>query len=196
MASVNLVVVVESCRSIISRHTDSNSTNVFHLPSILSVSVALAVKLVLFVYCFSLRGSSSQVRVLWQDHRNDLWINAFGILMSTGGNLDPMGAIIIGLGIIIAWLRTIYGEFTLLAGHSAPHEMLRLLIYKAATYHEGIEKISEVKAFHSGPEYFVEIGIVMDANTPLWKARDISRKFRNTIEDLPKVEKVFVYMEY
>ena len=37
-----------------------------------------AVKFALFVYCFSLRKKSSQVLVLWQDHRNDLFINGFG----------------------------------------------------------------------------------------------------------------------
>lgn len=91
MGSVNLVVIVESVRSLISKDSDKE----FHLPSIIAVSVALGkcnlfmiegftltrvtgVKLILFIYCFSLRQKSSQVRVLWEDHRNDLWINSFG----------------------------------------------------------------------------------------------------------------------
>lgn len=37
------------------------------------------VKLLLFIYCYSLRQKSSQVRVLWEDHRNDLFINTFGM---------------------------------------------------------------------------------------------------------------------
>jgi len=62
-----------------------------------------AVKFLLFLYSYSLRKKSSQVQVLWQDHRNDLWINGFGeipptcafmsyahiftgILMSAGGS--------------------------------------------------------------------------------------------------------------
>ncbi|ESK96169.1 cdf-like metal transporter [Moniliophthora roreri MCA 2997] len=200
MASVNLVVVVESCRSIIS-HSDADETNDFHLPSIISVAAALFVKLVLFIYCFSLRKNSSQVHVLWEDHRNDLWINTFGILMSTGGSklrwyLDPMGAIIIGLGIIVAWGRTIYGQFELLAGKSAPHEMLQLLIYKTATYSEEIQQVDTVRAYHSGPDYFVEIDIVMNANTPLWRAHDLSQKLQDQIEELPNVERCFVHVDY
>ncbi|KAG7099965.1 hypothetical protein E1B28_001758 [Marasmius oreades] len=199
MGSVNLVVVVESCRSIISHRTDS--VNVFHLPSIVTVAAALFVKLLLFVYCFSLRKSSSQVQVLWEDHRNDLWINTFGLLMSTGGSklrwyLDPVGAIIIGLGIMMAWGRTIYAQFKLLAGMSAPHEMLQLLIYKAATFSDDIEKIDTVRAYHSGPDYFVEIDIVMNANTPLWKAHDLSEKLQDKIEGLPNVERAFVHVDY
>ena len=35
-------------------------------------------KLLLFLYCLGLRKNSSQVHVLWEDHRNDLFINGFG----------------------------------------------------------------------------------------------------------------------
>lgn len=44
------------------------------------------VKLLLFLYCFGLRKTSSQVRILWEDHRNDLWINTFGGHMYEGVN--------------------------------------------------------------------------------------------------------------
>jgi hypothetical protein len=32
----------------------------------------------LFLYCLALRKKSSQVHILWEDHRNDLFINSFG----------------------------------------------------------------------------------------------------------------------
>ncbi|KAH7904085.1 hypothetical protein BJ138DRAFT_1073714, partial [Hygrophoropsis aurantiaca] len=101
MAAVNLVVIVESIRSLMSQDTDK----AFHLSSILAVAAALAVKFILFLYCYSLRSKSSQVHVLWEDHRNDLFINGFGILMSAGGSrlrwwLDPAGAIIVSLNLL------------------------------------------------------------------------------------------------
>ncbi|KAJ7724248.1 CDF-like metal transporter [Mycena metata] len=199
MGSVNLVVIVESAQSLITKKNGDLKT--FHLPSILAVAAALAVKLLLFLYCFSLRKKSSQVLVLWEDHRNDLWINTFGILMSTGGSklrwwLDPMGAIIIALGVVISWGRTIYTQFELLAGKSAPHDFLQLLIYKSTTFSGEIEKIDTVRAYHSGPDYFVEIDIVMDANTPLWKAHDVSQSLQEKIEVLPNVERAFVHVDY
>ncbi|KAJ7665452.1 CDF-like metal transporter [Mycena polygramma] len=199
MGSVNLVVIVESAQSLITKKNDDLKT--FHLPSILAVAVALAVKLLLFIYCFSLRKKSSQVLVLWEDHRNDLWINGFGILMSVGGSklrwwLDPMGAIIIALGVISSWGRTIYTQFELLAGKSASHDFLQLLIYKSATFSQEIDKIDTVRAYHSGPDYFVEIDIVMDANTPLWKAHDVSQSLQEKIEVLPNVERAFVHVDY
>jgi divalent metal cation (Fe/Co/Zn/Cd) transporter len=64
----------------------------------------------------------SQIRILWEDHRNDLIINGFGILTSVGGSklkwwIDPMGAIILACVIATLWLRTAYSEFQLLIGN-------------------------------------------------------------------------------
>ncbi|KAG5640492.1 hypothetical protein DXG03_008332 [Asterophora parasitica] len=126
MGSVNLVVVVESIRSIAAKEGDSLQK--FHIPSIIAVAVALGVKFLLFLYCLSIRSKSSQVRVLWEDHRNDLYINGFGV--------------------IVAWGRTIYLEFELLAGKSAPHDFLQLIIYKSATFSEDIIKVDTVRAYH------------------------------------------------
>jgi hypothetical protein len=54
----------------------------------------------------------------------------------------------IALGVIISWGRTVYQEFELLAGKSAPHEFLQLVIYKAATFTDEIEKVDTVRAYH------------------------------------------------
>ncbi|EMD42243.1 hypothetical protein CERSUDRAFT_102600 [Gelatoporia subvermispora B] len=200
MGSVNLVVIVESVRTIVT-HKSGDDTNDFHIPSLIAVGAALGVKFMLFLYCLSLRHASSQVHVLWEDHRNDLFINGFGLLMSAGGSklrwfLDPMGAIIIAAGVIIAWGSTVYKQFELLAGKSAPHEFMQLLIYKATTFSDEIEKIDTVRAYHSGPEYYVEVDVVMDANTPLWKAHDISQQLQDKIEVLPNVERAFVHVDH
>nr|AMM70773.1 CDF zinc transporter 2 [Russula atropurpurea] len=198
MGSVNLVVIVESIRDLL-KHGDKTLT--LHIPSIAAVAAALGVKFLLFLYCNSLRSKSSQVEVLWEDHRNDLFINSFGLLMSAGGSklawyLDPIGAIVIAVGIIAAWSRTIYAQFELLAGKSAPHDFLQLIIYKAMTFSNEIEKIDTVRAYHSGPDYFVEVDVVMDANTPLWKAHDISQQLQDKIEVLPNVGRAFVHVDH
>lgn len=121
--------------------------------------------------------------------------------MSTGGSklrwwLDPVGAIIIVSGVIIAWGRTIYKQFELLAGKSAPHDFLQLIIYKAMTFSDEIDKLDTVRAYHSGPDYFVEVDIVMGANTPLWKAHDLSQQLQDKIEVLPNVERAFVHVDH
>lgn len=199
MSAVNLVVIVESLSSLLAHETDE--LNEFHIPSIIAVSAALGVKFVLFLYCMSLRKSSSQVEVLWEDHRNDLWINGFGLLMSTGGSkiawyLDPLGAITIGIGVIVAWTRTIHAQFELLAGKSAPHEFLQLLVYNAMTFSDEIKQVDTVRAYHSGPGYIVEIDVVMDGDTTLSRAHDIAQLLQDKIEVLPSVERAFVHIDH
>lgn len=76
MSSVNLVVVVESAQNIIGHH--GSDLKEFHIPSLIAVAAALGAKFLLFVYCHTLRKKSSQVKILWEDHRNDLFINGFG----------------------------------------------------------------------------------------------------------------------
>ncbi|KAH9935346.1 CDF-like metal transporter [Fomitopsis serialis] len=198
MSSVNLVVLVESVQELIEHSGGSDS---FHIPSLVAVGAALGVKFLLFLYCSSFRAQSSQVHVLWEDHRNDIFINGFGLLMSAGGSrwawwLDPMGAIILSVGVIGAWGYTIYTQFELLAGKSAPHDFMQLLIYNAMTFSDEIEKVDTVRAYHSGPNWFVEVDIVMDANTPLWKAHDISQQLQDKIEILPNVERAFVHVDH
>lgn len=92
MGSVNFVVIIESVRELLKK--GDKSLNTFHVPSIAAVAAALGmlphlpmlvtlinfegVKFLLFLYCYSWRSKSSQVEVLWEDHRNDLFINTFG----------------------------------------------------------------------------------------------------------------------
>jgi hypothetical protein len=78
MCAVNLVVAVESLRTIIEHRSADPDTNTFFLPAIIAVGSALGVKVLLFLYCFSLRNKDSQIRILWEDHRNDLFLNGFG----------------------------------------------------------------------------------------------------------------------
>lgn len=72
------------------------------------------------------------------------WIHLHGILISLQ----------IAAGVIIAWGRTIYGQFELLAGKSAPHDFLQLVIYKATTFSEEISKLDTVRAYHVRRLYY------------------------------------------
>ncbi|KAG8891295.1 hypothetical protein FRC00_013959 [Tulasnella sp. 408] len=197
MASVNLVVVVECIRNMISSHEAVD----FKLVPLINVAAALAVKLGLFLYCFALRNASSQVRMLWEDHRNDLFVNGFAVLMYAGGAklawwLDPAGGLIIAVAIIGSWTRTLFKQFGYLAGRSAPHDFLQLVIYKVATFSEEVQQVDTVRAYHSGPNYFVEVDIVMPGDTPLWKAHDLSQQMQDKLETLPGVERAFVHVDH
>lgn len=42
----------------------------------------------------------------------------------------------------------------------------------------------------------MEIDIVMDASTPLWKAHDVSQQLQDKLEMLPSVERAFVHVDH
>ncbi|KAH9176875.1 CDF-like metal transporter [Lactarius sanguifluus] len=202
MGSVNFIVIIESARDLIAHK--NQDLNDFHVPSVVAVGAALGVKFLLFLYCYSLRSKSSQVGVLWEDHRNDIFINSFGLLMSAGGSklawyLDPIGAI------IATWTRTVYTQFELLAGKSAPHDFIQLIVYKAMTFSDEIEKIDTVRAYHVRHQIFGSWHLIKPAlestslwmqTTPLWKAHDISQQLQDKIEILPNVGRAFVHVDH
>lgn len=132
MISVSLIIIVQAIIKLI-EGSDSDFLD-FNLGSIIAVAVAFGTKLGLFFYCFTLRKTYSQVEILWQDHRNDLFINGFGILTSVGGSkikwfIDPMGAILLSTLIIVLWSKTAFQEFKLLIGVSADQDFLQLVTY-------------------------------------------------------------------
>lgn len=42
----------------------------------------------------------------------------------------------------------------------------------------------------------MEVDVVMDATTPLWKAHDLSQQLQDKIEVLPNVERAFVHVDH
>ncbi|KAK0470303.1 CDF-like metal transporter [Desarmillaria tabescens] len=199
MLSVSVLLVAFSVQDLVT-HKGGDTLD-FHVPSVIAVGVAFVTKLLLFLYCFSIRNSSSQVQVLWQDHRNDLLINGFGILTSSAGAklkwwIDPIGAIIISCVIISSWTYTSYIQFGYLAGKAAPHEFTQLVIYKTLTFSDEIKQIDSCRAYHSGEKFLVEVDIVMPSDTPLWKSHDLSQDLQDKLETLPMVERAFVHVDH
>lgn len=152
MTAVSLILIVQAIIQLVKQEHDGG----FHLPSVVAVAVAFTTKLGLFAYCWALQNKYSQIRILWEDHRNDLFINGFGLLTSIGGSklrfvhlcllltelagctyadegfrwwIDPMGAIILSCLISFLWTRTAYSEFQLLIGVSADTPFLQHITY-------------------------------------------------------------------
>ncbi|KZF19692.1 hypothetical protein L228DRAFT_241445 [Xylona heveae TC161] len=199
MCSVSFILIVLSARDL-AAGSDTNTLH-FHLPSVIAVVVAFCTKLALWFYCYSLRNIYSQVRILWEDHRNDLIINGFGILTSVGGSklrwwIDPMGAILLSCLISVLWLKTAYQEFQLLIGVSADTQMLQHITYISMTHSPMISAIDTVRAYHSGPRIIVEVDIVMDPNETLQATHDVAEELQTKLESLPDVERAYVHVDY
>ncbi|KAA8893089.1 putative metal tolerance protein 3 [Sphaerosporella brunnea] len=199
MIAVSMILLVMSARDIAT--TSHDELKRFHLPSVIAVSVALSTKLLLFFYCYSLKDKYSQVMILWKDHRNDLPVNSFGLFTSIAGSklawwVDPMGAVVIALIIMVAWGRVIYQESLLLIGVTAPQELRGLITYISMTHDDRITHIDTVRAYHSGPRIIVEVDIVMPETSTLRETHDVAESLQIKLEDLPDVERAYVHVDY
>jgi cation diffusion facilitator family transporter len=218
MTSVSFIIIAFSIKELVDGSTEE--TEPFHLTSVIAVCVAFLTKLALFIYCFALRNQFSQVRILWEDHRNDLLINGFGILTSVGGSklrwwIDPMGAVILSCLIVFLWQRTAYSEFQLLIGVTADTQMQQLITYIctfplpsshihfetpliriAMTHSPAITAIDTVRAYTSGPRLLVEVDVVMDRDATLMATHDVAEELQMKLESLPDVERAYVHVDY
>ncbi|KAK5651355.1 hypothetical protein OQA88_12588 [Cercophora sp. LCS_1] len=200
MMAVSFIIIAFSVRDIADRAGESG-VNGFHPPALIAASTSLATKVALFAYCFTLRNRYSQVRIVWQDHRNDIFINAFGILTSVGGSklawwVDPAGAIALSLGITVLWCRTAMAEFMLVVGIAASPEIHQIVTYISLTHSSAVTKLDTVRVYHSGPRLIVEVDIVMDEKTQLHVAHDISERLQYKLEQLPSIERAYVHVDY
>ncbi|EED21323.1 cation diffusion facilitator 1 [Talaromyces stipitatus ATCC 10500] len=199
MTAVSFIIIAFSIKELANGSTEE--TTAFHLPSVIAVAVAFATKFTLFLYCWALRNQFSQVRILWEDHRNDLFINGFGILTSVGGSklrwwIDPMGAVLLSCLVSFLWLRTAYSEFMLLIGVTADTQMQQLITYISMTHSPAITAIDTVRAYTSGPRLVVEVDIVMDPNATLMATHDVAEELQIKLESLPDVERAYVHVDY
>ncbi|EER26805.1 hypothetical protein D8B26_002768 [Coccidioides posadasii str. Silveira] len=199
MMAVSLILIAFSIRDLVDGSEEE--TLRFSLPPVIAVSIAFATKFLLFLYCWALRNQYSQVRILWEDHRNDLLINGFGILTSVGGSklrwwIDPMGALILSVLISALWSKTAYSEFQLIIGVTADTEMQQLITYISMTHSPLINAIDTVRAYTSGPRLLVEVDIVMDPEASLRATHDVAEELQFKLESLPDVERAHVHVDY
>jgi cation diffusion facilitator family transporter len=199
MSAVSFILIAFSIRELVGGNP--NGKNAFHLPSVIAVAVAFTTKLCLFLYCWALKDKYSQINILWQDHRNDLLINGFGILTSVGGSklqwwIDPMGAIIISCLISAIWLHTAFNEFLLLVGVTAAVETQQLITYVCLIHSPVIEGIDTVRVYHSGPRLIAEVDVVMNASSSLRETHDVAEELQSKLESLPDIERAYVHVDY
>ncbi|QIW96356.1 hypothetical protein AMS68_001874 [Peltaster fructicola] len=200
MTSVSFILIVTSIMELVRGNGDKLTTD-FNLPSIIAVAIAFFTKLALFFYCYALRNTYSQIRILWEDHRNDLFINGPGLAFSILGSkvrwwVDPLGAIVLSILIAFLWLRTAVSEFQLLIGVTADTPTLQHITYISMTHDPRILSLDTVRAWHSGPRLIVEVDIVMDREQTVKESHDVAEELQTKIESLPDIERAYVHIDY
>ncbi|TVY16591.1 Metal tolerance protein 10 [Lachnellula arida] len=156
----------------------------------------------MFIYCFALRRYPT-AHIFMLDHRNDIVVNVFGLVMSIVGTkfkkvwfLDSVGAICIAILILSSWASTAFEHMWYLVGKSAPQDFLNKLVYVSLTHDARIRKIDTARAYHSGDKYYVEVDVIMDSDERLQVTHDVAEKLQRKLEGLSDVERAFVHVDY
>ncbi|KAK3349942.1 cation efflux family-domain-containing protein [Lasiosphaeria hispida] len=197
MTTVAVQLLIESARRLGGGPSESEPLKIVPL---VFVGIAIFAKASLMVYCFAYRRFPS-VHIFFVDHRNDIVVNIFGLIMSIVGDrfvwyLDPIGAILIALLILFSWAANAFEQVWLLVGKSAPRHFISKLIYMAMTHDDRVVKVDTCRAYHAGQRYYVEIDIVMDEELPLRITHDIAQELQRKLEGLSDVERAFVHVDY
>ncbi|KLU86586.1 hypothetical protein MAPG_05598 [Magnaporthiopsis poae ATCC 64411] len=197
MTTVAIQLLIESGRTLGRGQHDAEELKIV---PIVFIAVAIFAKGSLMVFCMFYRKYPS-VHVFYIDHRNDIAVNSFGLIMAIVGEkvvwyLDPIGAICIALLILFSWVSNAFEQVWLLVGKSAPRDFISKLIYMTMTHDEQILKVDTCRAYHAGQRYYVEVDIVMDDETPLRISHDVSQSLQRKLEGLADVERAFVHVDY
>jgi len=171
----------------------------FDYISIALVAVVILIKFFLWLYC---RVSDvPTVAALAQDHFNDVISNSIGTCCAVCGYyffdyLDPIGAFIIGLIIMLTWAQIGLQNIRLMTGRSADPKELSTFTYLALHHDERIQAIESIRAYHVSNRVIVEIDIILPGHMALREAHDIGESLQHKLEQLPDIERVFVHVDF
>lgn len=163
---------------------------------------AIVVKTILMFWCAKFRHTSSSCDALRQDHFNDICSNSMSLVFlliahySGAWWLDPTGAVLLSLYIIVNWVKMGHHHLTLLVGKIADVKTTAKLTYYASHFDPLIEQVDTVRAYHAGLQLIVELDVIMPPETPLKQAHDVGEALQMGLEKMDEVERAFVHLDY
>ncbi|KAJ3172231.1 hypothetical protein HDU88_007049 [Geranomyces variabilis] len=196
MGTLSIQLMIEGARTLIGGDHKIDLSPI----SLGLVAAAIGVKMLLFLYCVTLSQYPS-AKILAQDHRNDVVLNAVGITLSILGSkfkwyLDPIGAIVIAVLILRSWAGTALEHIQYIVGKTADPSFLQRVTYIAVTHDPRVLQVDTCRAYHAGHHFFVEVDIVLPPDMIVCEAHDIAEALQNKLETLPNVERAFVHIDY
>lgn len=147
------------------------------LVGLLVMGVTIAIKLVLWLWCRTIKNSS--VEALTQDAENDIVFNFFSILFPYAGQLlgwkllDPLGGLALSIYIIVEWAGTLRENVLKLSGKRASPQQHQRIAYLLTRFSPLIVAIQHLSVYHAGEHVTVETDIVVPPNTSLTVAHNI-----------------------
>ncbi|CAF4657823.1 unnamed protein product, partial [Rotaria socialis] len=192
-----------------------NQTSCKKLPD-LDMSIVPIVVMVLTIvskavlFLLSYRIDNPTMSALAEDNRNDVASNIVALVCGLIGSyalkkkirqeaivVDPIGALLISVYVITAWIRQACRQVRHLTGVTAEPSFLQLITHLAYNFRpDAVTKIDTVRAFHSGTKFLVEVDIGLPSSMPLAIAHDIGEQLQKEIEKLDNVERAFVHLDF
>ena len=197
MGTLGFQILIEGVQQLVGPDHTHHLEDIYGVIGVMCT--VILVKFGLYLYCR--RSTSQAVQTYAQDHRNDVATNTIGLISAMLGDrllfwIDPLGAILLAAYIIYNWAETALENIKSMVGMSAPPEFLTQLTYLAWNHHPEIVCIDTVRAYTFGPNFFVEVDVVLPEEMPLRQAHDIGESLQNTIEEMGEVERAFVHIDF
>lgn len=196
-------VGLESFKKLFLSGPDQHDIVVIKGDAILIMLITISAKVGCWLWCK--RSKSSSVQALSQDAVTDIVFNTVSLIMPTAGNffkiwwLDPLGAFLLSLYVIVSWSMTAYEHIDNLTGAVADPMDYKVILYMAYRFAECIKLVTALKVYHAGDLLNVEIDLVFntkDFNLSFKDAHDIAEALQYAIETLPMVERAYVHIDY
>jgi hypothetical protein len=109
--------------------------------------------------------------------------------------LDPVGAALLSVFIIIDWSSTCFDNVVRLSGSAADERLTQKVLFLAYRFSSLVDGFKSVVAYHAGDGIWVEIDILMDPQEKLVKAHDIAETLQYCLEGLQEVDRAFVAVD-
>jgi cation diffusion facilitator family transporter len=167
------------------------------------VGVVIFVKLIAWIIYSRIRDVASSIDALADDHRNDVFSNAFGLGAIAAARywwpyIDPIVAMLTAVVIMILWSRAAYFQVQALSGRLAPPQILNSLTLLARNHDPRVIAVDTVRAVTGGEGFIVEIDLVLPPDMKLQEAHDIGESFQVFLEGLKELEiaRAYVHLDY
>jgi cation diffusion facilitator family transporter len=171
--------------------------------AVMVIILVIVLKSALWYYCYSQRKISDTVETLAFDHRNDVLSNLVALLaiciVRFAPSLwwaDPIGCIAISIYIALNWFQIAQEKIHELVGLSADETFVQKLTNFVNHYHPEQMELDNIRAYHFGTKYLVELDVVLPEDMTLRESHDLAVKLQQNIERMEQVERCFVHCDY
>ncbi|GMF10678.1 unnamed protein product [Phytophthora lilii] len=169
--------------------------------AIASHSLALISALVENMVDLFVQGPLGQEAGLRQDNLNDTLSNSFAVaayivaaVESEAWYVDPAGAILIFLYIMVSWGKMAWERVTQLVGVCASEDFVQEVKELCSHHHPAMEL--DIVRYHFGSKYLVELEVVVPAEMSVKDAHDIALQLQFKVESVDEMERAFVHVDY